>query len=214
MSYSSVAKLINESMSQGRGFIESVRSLAEQEGLDPKDFTLNPTKIANEICKLLQEDYSQTLMISAVLGQLVTSKEQERFPAPAFFLFLEFLSDIEETPKRLGSELPANVDDATTQVIELTTTLVSIICEWTESGIMGVSKECPPSLFDIARSVYRKTKLLQSGMWTCLSCGKIVNVSDTHALLCDDCDSGISGDEPEVCLNDTTYDRTGYGRIK
>lgn len=213
MSYREVAKQINSSMTNGRGFIESVRNLAKEKGLDPNDFVLDPDVIADEIRSILREGYSQTLMISAVLGQLVSSQDEERFPPPAFFLFLEILAEIEDTPRQTGKDLPSNVDDSTSKVIELTTTLVSLICEWGESGIVGVSKDCPQSLHDIARSVFRKTKLLQSGMWTCVSCGKIVNVRDTHALLCDECDSGIDG-ESDSASDAGTYDRTGYGQTR
>ncbi|MFW9919564.1 MAG: hypothetical protein ACFFED_08195, partial [Candidatus Thorarchaeota archaeon] len=214
MPYREVAKRINTSMANGEGFLESVKILVEDQGLNPADYRLDSLEIVKEIRRILQEDYSQTLMISAVLGQLVESKEHERFPPPAFFTFLEILAEIEEAPRRMGSEPPKNVDEATTRIIELTTTLVSLICEWSETGVVGVAKDCPSSLHDLARSVFRKTKLLQSGMWACVSCGKIVDASETRALLCSECDSEISTSSSSFSENGDTKDRTGYGRTK
>ncbi len=201
-------------MAKGNGFLESVKSLVSEKGLNPNDYQLDSLEIVREIKRILQEDYSQTLMISAVLGQLVESKEHERFPPPAFFLFLEILAEIDEAPRRMGSEPPKNVDEATTRIIELTTTLVSLICEWRQTGVAGVAKDCPPSLHDLARSVFRKTKLLQSGLWACVSCGKIVNASETRALLCSDCDSELSGESSELFENSASRDRNGYGRAR
>lgn len=199
-------------MTKGMGFPQAVASLTKELGLNSNDFKLDSTKIYQEIREILMEEYTQTLMISAVLGQLVEAKEHERFPPPAFFVFLEILAEIDEAPRRMANHAPKNVDEATTRIIELSTTLVSLICEWGEMGVIGVSKECPPSLNDLARSVLRKTKLLQSGMWACVSCGKIVNVSETRALLCEDCDSELSGNPTELYENNRTKDRTGYGR--
>ncbi len=210
--YRKVAERVNASMAKGEGFLESVRTLALESGLNPEDFHLDPLEIVKEIRKILVQDYSQTLMISAVLGQLVESHDKERYPPPAFFIFLEILAEIDDAPRKIGSEPPPNVDEATTRIIELTTTLVSLICEWGETGIIGVSKECAPSLYDLARTVFRKTKLLQSGMWTCVSCGKIVNVSETRSLLCPACNSEIVNGSPQI-FDDKARDRTGYGQL-
>jgi predicted Zn-ribbon and HTH transcriptional regulator len=199
-------------MEKGKGFIDSVQELAKEKGLPSGDYVLNSQKIVKEIVKILKEDYSQTLMISAVLGQLVESKGEDRFPPPAFFVFLEILSEVTDTPRKLGEEPPANVDDSTTRIIELTTTLVSLICEWNVEGCVGVAKECPDSLKDLARAVFRKTKLLQSGMWTCVSCGKIVEAKTTRALLCPECDSDLSDDSSYGFDTPIERDRTGYGR--
>jgi hypothetical protein len=197
-------------MEKGAGFIDSVQALAKENDLPQEDYVLNPEQIANEIGKILLEDYSQTLMISAVLGQLVESQGEEKFPPPAFFVFLEILSEVTETPRRVSEKPPKNVDDATTRIIELTTTLVSLICEWNVEGVVGVAKDCPANLKDIARAVFRKTKLLQSGMWSCVSCGKIVEAKTTRALLCVECDSGLS--DGSSFGFDQHSDRTGYGR--
>ena len=210
--YRDVAKRINSEMEQGEGFIDSVQALAKEKGLPSEDYVLDSEQIANEISTILKEDYSQTLMISAVLGQLVESKGEERFPPPAFFVFLEVLSDVTETPRRVGDTPPKNVDEATTRIIELTTTLVSLLCEWNVEGVVGVAKDCPDSLKDIARSVFRKTKLLQSGMWVCVSCGRIVETMSTRALLCEECNSGLSHGPSNDFGQPIERDRTGYGR--
>ncbi len=215
MEYRDVAKRVNASMAKGGGFIESVHSLAAENGLNPDDFKLDPLQIVKEIRTILKQDYTQTLMISAVLGQLVESSDQDRFPPPAFFVYLELLSGINEAPRRLEHETPQNVDESTTRVIELTTTLVSLICDWGETGVVGVAKDCPESLRDIARSVFRKTKLLQSGMWACVSCGRIVDMANTHALLCNECNSEISSSAAEGPDDSVAEgDRTSYGRRK
>ncbi|MFW9908076.1 MAG: hypothetical protein ACFFEF_05835 [Candidatus Thorarchaeota archaeon] len=210
--YREIAKRINDAMTKGEGFIESVQALASEQGLSPEEYKLDSTKIANEIRKILQEDYSQTLMISAVLGQLLESKGNERFPPPAFFAFLEILSDVSDAPRRVGDTQPQDIDESTTRVIELTTTLVSLICEWGEVGVVGVAEDCPESLRDIARAVFRKTKLLQSGMWTCVSCGRIVDAKETRALLCSDCDSGLSENSGSDIVPPHERERNGYGR--
>ncbi|MDF1540279.1 MAG: hypothetical protein P1Q69_15400 [Candidatus Thorarchaeota archaeon] len=209
--YREVAKRINKAMADGEGFIQSVQRLAIENGLKENDYSLNPVQIANEISKILKEDYSQTLMISAVLGQLVESQGEDRLPPPAFFVFLEILSDVTDTPRRVGDNPPNNVDESTTRIIELTTTLVSLICEWNETGVVGVSKDCPPRARDIARSVFRKTKLLQSGLWCCVSCGRIVEAKHTRALLCSECDSNLS-DDTTFGLSERERTRSGYGR--
>lgn len=212
MEYRDVAKRVNASMAKGDGFIESVHSLAAENGLNPEDFKLDPLQIVKEIRTILRQDYTQTLMISAVLGQLVESKQQDRFPPPAFFVYLEILSGINEAPRRLEHEPPQNVDESTTRIIELTTTLVSLICDWGEAGVVGVAKDCPEALRDTARSVFRKTKLLQSGMWACVSCGRIVDVADTHALLCNECNSDIASSASDGDVAEG--ERTSYGRRK
>jgi hypothetical protein len=213
MEYRDVAKRVNASMAKGDGFIESVHTLAAESGLNPDDFKLDPLQIVREIRAILKQDYTQTLMISAVLGQLVESKDKERFPPPAFFVYLEILSGINEAPRSLEHEPPQNVDESTTRIIELTTTLVSLICDWNETGVVGIAKNCPESLRDTARSVFRRTKLLQSGMWACVSCGRIVDVATTHALLCSECNSEISSSGSED-LDDSIAggERTSYGR--
>ncbi len=212
LSYREVAKRINSEMEKGGGFIDSVQALAKEKGLPMEDYILNPEQIANEIRNILKEDYSQTLMISAVLGQLVESQGDEKYPPPAFFGFLEILSDVTDTPRRVEEKPPKNVDEATTRIIELTTTLVSLICEWNVEGVVGVAKDCPETLRDIARAVFRKTKLLQSGMWACVSCGKIVDAKDTRALLCSECDSTFSNDSEYGYSPRVERDRTGYGQ--
>ena len=95
------------------------------------------------------------------------------------------------------------------------TTLVSVICEWSEQGVVGVSEDCPESLKELAKAVYRKTKLLQGGLWTCISCGNIVNVRDTRALMCFECDQKVSRRTPEGRFEVFGgRDRTAYGRTK
>jgi len=211
--YREVAKRINKAMADGEGFIDSVHLLAVENGLKEDDYSLNPIQIANEISRILKEDYSQTLMISAVLGQLVESQGEERFPPPAFFVFLEVLSEVTESPRRVSDTPPKNVDESTTRIIELATTLVSLICEWSETGVVGIAKDCPLKLRDIARSVFRKTKLLQSGLWACVSCGRIVEAKTTRALLCSDCDSDLSEDTAyRAGEQSRERTRSGYGR--
>ena len=65
----------------------------------------------------------------------------------------------------------------------------------------------------MARAVFRKTKRLQGGLWTCISCGNIVNVKETKALMCLDCDSSISRSDIHHRFDQMAgRDRTGYGR--
>ncbi len=180
-------------MQKGKGLIESVQMIAKENNLDVKQYRINSEKIVDEVRKILLEDYTQTLMISAVLGQMVESKGKDRFPPPAFFAFIEIISEIEEAPRDVKSETSMEIEEHTTRIIELLTTLVSLLCEWSEKGIIGVSSDCPDSLRDIARTIFRKTKLLQGGLWTCISCGNIVEVRETKALMCLDCDNKIEG---------------------
>jgi hypothetical protein len=178
-------------MEKGMGLLEAVTSIAEEKGIHKK-YRIDAEKIIKETERILREDYTQTLMISAVLGQMVEAKGTDRFPAPAFFAFIEMLSRIPDAKRDTKSESSTEIEERTTRVIELMTTLVSVLCEWSEKGVVGVAVDCPQTLRDMAKTIYRKTKLLQGGLWTCISCGKIVNAKETHALMCTDCDSKIT----------------------
>ncbi|MHA1772421.1 MAG: hypothetical protein ACTSYL_11905 [Candidatus Thorarchaeota archaeon] len=212
--YSDIAGRINKDMKAGKSLVVSVHHIAQECGLDPSKYKLDASRIASTIKQILREDYSQTLMISAVLAQMVESKGKNRLPPPAFFAFLEFLTETSETARRNNTEPPDHVDESTTLIIELATSLVSVICKWSKTGIEGVSDDCPAGLRDLAKVVVRKTKLYQAGMWTCLSCGKIVALRKTHALLCPECDARLSGDRPRVTdsISRRERHRVGYGQ--
>jgi hypothetical protein len=202
-------------MAKGMGFLESVRDIANEHGLKGTKYKIDAAKIVREAEKILREDYTQTLMISAVLGQMVEARGRERFPAPAFFAFIEMLSLIPDAPRDTKSESSTEIEDRTTRIIELMTTLVSVLCEWSEKGVVGVAEDCPESLQDMAKTVFRKTKLLQGGLWTCISCGEIVNVKDTRALMCRSCDNSISRSDIHQRFDQMAgRDRTGYGKTK
>jgi len=215
LSYDNVARRVNEAMKGGEGLIEAVEALVKENDLDARKYQINAVKIVDEISNILQEDYTQTLMMSAVLGQMVEAKGRDRFPVPAFFAFLEILAQAPRAPIDTKSETSKQIEEVTTRVIELTTTLVSVICEWSQEGVSGVAEECPEALKDLARLVFRKTKMLQSGLWTCISCGGIVNVKTTRALMCQDCEDDLRGDStsPDDLVR-WERDRTGYGRTK
>jgi DNA-directed RNA polymerase subunit RPC12/RpoP len=195
------------------GLLDSVKNIAGEHGLNEKNYRIDASKIVREAEKILQEDYTQTLMISAVLGQMVEARGRDKLPAPAFFAFIEMLSTIPDVPRDSKSESSTEIEDRTTRIIELMTTLVSVLCEWSEKGVIGVADDCPTSLHGMARAIFRKTKLLQGGLWTCISCGNIVNVKETRALMCTDCDSRISRSDIHKRFDQMAgRDRTGYGR--
>lgn len=211
--YATVARRVNRLMSKGTGFLESVRQIAKSSNMDPGRYRIDATRIVGEVNKILREDYTQTLMISAVLGQMVESRGSDRFPAPAFFAFIELLADVPDARRDSRSETSREIEDRTTRIIELMTTLVSVICEWSEQGVIGIAEGCPEDLKDLAKAVFRKTKLLQGGLWTCISCGSIVNVRETHALMCEDCDRKVARSRPEERFEVFGgRDRTAYGR--
>lgn len=211
--YQTIARKVNRMMAKGMGLLDSVRDIAKEHGLKETTYRIDATKIVRETEKILREDYTQTLMISAVLGQMVEARGRERLPAPAFFAFIEMLSRIPDAPRDTKSESSTEIEDRTTRVIELMTTLVSVLCEWSEKGVAGVANDCPESLRDMAKSVFRKTKLLQGGLWTCISCGDIVDVKETRALMCHKCDSSISRSDIHQRFDQMAgRDRTGYGR--
>ena len=211
--YQTIARNVNRMMAKGMGLLDSVRTIAKEHGLKVTKYRIDATKIVRETEKILREDYTQTLMISAVLGQMVEARGRERLPAPAFFAFIEMLSRIPDAPRDTKSESSTEIEDRTTRIIELMTTLVSVLCEWSEKGVAGVADNCPESLRDMAKSVFRKTKLLQGGLWTCISCGDIVDVKETRALMCHKCDSSISRSDIHQRFDQMAgRDRTGYGR--
>jgi hypothetical protein len=210
--YRTIAERVNKEMVEGMGFMESVQAIAAEFGLSKNKYGLDSVKIVAEIEKILKQDYSQTLMISAVLAQMVESEGADRFPAPAFFAFLEILSKVREAPRHSTEDSPVNIDENTTRIIELTTTLVSIVCEWSEEGVVGVSDQCPKELNDVARTIYRRTKLLQSGMWACISCGTIVDVKQTRALMCPACDGSLSENASPNSSSYRERERLGYGK--
>ncbi|MBE0526088.1 MAG: hypothetical protein IH631_04045 [Candidatus Thorarchaeota archaeon] len=214
LTYPTVAKRINRMMKKGSGLIESVQEIAVEHKLKPNKYNINPVKIVAETEKILREDYTQTLMISAVLGQMIESRGKERFPPPAFFAYTEMLFRISDAPRDVKSETSIEIAERTTRNIELMTTLVSVLCEWSEQGVVGVADDCPDILRDIARAIFRKTKLLQGGLWTCISCGNIVESRETRALMCYECDSKLSGsrsiEDRYESLGEN--DRRSYGR--
>jgi hypothetical protein len=216
LTYQTVAKRVNRMMRKGSGLIESVQEIAREQKLKPSRYKINPVKIVTETEKILREDYTQTLMISAVLGQMVESRGQERFPPPAFFAFTEMLSKITDARRDTKSETSIEIEDRTTRIIELMTTLVSVLCEWSDQGVIGVAEDCPDELRDIARAIYRKTKLLQGGLWTCISCGTIVEVRETRALMCRDCDTRLTGSRSIEDRFESLggKNRKGYGMSK
>ena len=214
LTYPTVAKRVNRMMKKGSGLIESVQEIAIEYKLKPKNYKINSIKIVAETEKILREDYTQTLMISAVLGQMVEARGKDRFPSPAFFAYTEMLARISHAPRDVKSETSIEIEERATRIIELMTTLVSVLCEWSEQGVIGVADDCPDSLRDIARTIFRKTKLLQGGLWTCISCGSIVEARETRALMCLDCDSKLSGNRSIEDRYESLggSDRTGYGR--
>ena len=78
LTYQTVAKRVNRMMRKGSGLIQSVQEIAVEHKLKPNKYKIDPVKIVAETEKILREDYTQTLMISAVLGQMVESRGQER----------------------------------------------------------------------------------------------------------------------------------------
>ncbi|PNX52825.1 MAG: hypothetical protein BV458_07630 [Thermoplasmata archaeon M9B2D] len=201
-------------MGKGKGLLESVQEIAKENKFNPKKYRIDPVEIVAETEKILREDYTQTLMISAVLGQMVEARGKKRFPPPAFFAFIEMLSMVSDVPRDTKSETSTEIEERATRVIELMTTLVSLICEWSEKGVIGVATDCPESLREVARAVFRKTKLLQGGLWTCISCGNIVEARETKALMCLDCDKKISSSRSIEDRFESLggRDRIGYGR--
>ncbi len=214
LTYQTVARRVNRMMRKGSGLIESVHEIAVEQNLKPDKYRIAPEKIVSETKKILREDYTQTLMISAVLGQMVEAKGPERFPPPAFFAFTEMLSQVSDARRDTKSETSIEIEDRTTRIIELMTTLVSVLCEWSEQGVVGVSQDCPDSLRDIARAIFRKTKLLQGSLWTCISCGNIVDANETRALMCHECDIRLSSSRniEDRFESFGGRDRKGYGR--
>ncbi len=212
--YSEVAERVNRDVKAGKSLAASVQTIAKKYGLRPSDYRFDSKKIAARIKSILCADYSQTLMISAVLAQMVESNGPNRLSPPAFFAFMEFLSETTATARRNKTEPPTHVEESTMKIIELTTSLVSVICKWSKTGISGVADDCPEELVSIAKTVVRKTKLYQAGMWTCLSCGRIVALRKTRALLCPECDARLSQDIPRPASTSTKRERhrVGYGR--
>ncbi|MFW9960785.1 MAG: hypothetical protein ACFFDV_07200, partial [Candidatus Thorarchaeota archaeon] len=80
--YSIIARRVNRMMEKGNGLLESVQDIAKENKLNPKKYRIDPVKIVAETEKILREDYTQTLMISAVLGQMVEARGKKRFPPP------------------------------------------------------------------------------------------------------------------------------------
>jgi hypothetical protein len=78
--------------------------------------------------------------------------------------------------------------------------------------MVGIASSCPLSLKELARAVYRKTKMYESGLWTCISCGQVVDLQDTHALMCQSCNAGISKKEKEADIPEKI--RKGYGQTE
>jgi hypothetical protein len=217
LSYGELANRVNTAMHQGQDFVESVELVLKEEGLPVNKYRLRPKAIAQEIDSILNQDYSQTVMISAVLARMAASDDEPNFPMPAFFAFLEFLADIEEPPEDEKKESANEIEEHTTRLIELLTTLVSLICSWSNGMIAGVSKECPDSLTETAKIIFRRDRLYRAGLWICISCGKIVDFSETSGLMCSKCSSGLGESFLDSNMEeDERFERTrtGYGKTK
>ncbi len=213
LSYQEIAQKVNQAMLNGMDLRQAVETIANEFNLDPSHYRISAIKIFAEAKRILREDYTQTLMMSAVLARMVEATGKERLPVPAFFVYLELLNAVDQPIPDRRAETSDDIDIATTRMIELLTTLVSIICKWSKDGIVGIADDCPTSLREIAKTVYRKTRLLQNGLWICISCGKVVDVKTTRALLCPECDRNLSQDAiDQYCDECETLDRTGYGR--
>ncbi len=211
--YSDVVRRVNAEMAKGESLISSVQTLARETGLDPRRYVLDPLRIIDRIREVLTEDHTRTLMISAVIAQMVESPRSSRLPLPAFFAFMEILSEI-EGQMVLRRDTPQDVEETATEVIELITTLVSLICAWSKTGIKGVAPDCPAELRSLAKTVLRKTRLYQGGMWVCISCGRVVSLRDVRGLVCRDCDKGPRHGSAAVHKVDSTSaerHRIGYG---
>ena len=214
LNYQEVAERVNQAMQNGSTLIQAIRLIVKQEKLNPNDFQISALEIFREAQTILKEDYTQTLMISAVIAQMVEGSDKTKFPIPAFFAFMEVLGTVEDTPKDTLSEESDQIDKHTTRLIELMTTLVSLICKWSDKGIIGVAEDCPESLRDIAQQIHWKTKMYQSGVWSCISCGKMVNIKDTRALLCKECDNSITDEIKRVSFDSKGRERIGYGQTR
>ena len=215
LEYRQLALRVNKEMSRGESFVQSVDSIVREVGLNPDGYKLSPKSIADEALGILQRNYSRTLMMSAVLARMMESKGKDALPPPAFFAFLELLSAIPDAPRRITGGASMEVDEDTTRMIELLTTLVSLVCEWSKDGIRGVARNCPESLVPMARTVFRKTKLYQGGLWTCISCGRIVGLGETRALVCPQCDTRMAQAFPGMGLSSPKErERVGYGRAE
>lgn len=210
MQYSELAQRVNQELRKGISFSQSILNIAIENGLTPKKYQLDAKKIVEAIRQILREDYSQTLMISAVLSRMVDSESTNRIPVPAFLAYLEILAELPGNVRELKTESSTEIETKTTRMIELLTTLVSIICEWSKEGMVGIAATCPPALKELARAVFRKTKMYENSLWTCISCGKVVNLQDTHALMCESCNAGLSKEKSDMDLPERI--RTGYGR--
>jgi hypothetical protein len=214
LSYKEVARRVNQAMSEGSSLLKAIHMIVKESHLSPDDFQISSTALVNEAKTILMEDYTQTLMISAVMAQMVEAEGTERLPIPAFFAFMEVLAMVEEAPRDDKSESSTEIDKHTTRMIELMTTLVSVICEWSEEGIVGICKDCPQELKEVAQQIHWKTKMYQSGIWSCISCGNMVDVKDTKALMCRDCDVSISGEITRLRPQSPERDRIGYGQTR
>ncbi len=213
ISYRDIAQRVNDEMTEGKGLQDSIRAIVQEQGLDPDTYRLSATKIVAEAKRILREDYTQTLMISAVLGQMVEGPEKDRFPVPAFLAFLEVLAFVDDARRDTKSETSQDIDEHATRMIELMTTLVSVVCKWSKDGVVGVADDCPTSLQELAMTVFRKIKLLQSGLWTCISCGNIVSAKETNSLMCLECNAKIDESEPvRPKRRGRERARTGYGQ--
>ncbi len=203
--YSDVLSLVQNKLKAGNDIVFTVQSIAKEHGVPVNDLYISPIDVYNEILKYLNYSMSQTLLISAVLGQMADTSAPPKIPHPAFFAFLEILKSASPSKKHSADE--DNIDQIITQLIELLTTLVSLICKWDSKGIAGVSESCPASLKDIAKTVVRKTKLLEAGMWVCIRCESIVSIDSVKGLLCEKCASEIySDDVPFEDFDDVDFD--------
>jgi hypothetical protein len=69
--YQTIARKVNRMMAKGMGLLESVRDIAGEHGLKETKYQIDAIKIVQEAEKILREDYTQTLMISAVPGTCI-----------------------------------------------------------------------------------------------------------------------------------------------
>ena len=215
--YSEVVRSVNDRMGRGMGLLPSVREVALEHGLDPEKYTISPTALVREAEEILRSNYARALIISAVLAGMLERDGGDELPLPAFFAFVELLDETPQPEHHSGVPTAEDIESSVRRVIELMTTPVSVVCDWSTGGIEGVAESCPDEVVPLAKAVVRRTKLYQAGLWSCLACKRLVDLKDVRGLLCPECDASVGMTGPGHCLlpgEPPELDRLGYGHTR
>ncbi|MEM2141965.1 MAG: hypothetical protein QXQ81_01735, partial [Candidatus Thorarchaeota archaeon] len=112
ISYEEIGLEVNSLIQSGASLEEAIKKVAVRLGLDPVEYGFDAEAIDAEMRSILGSGYAQTLMITAVLSQMVAPVGRGRLAVPAFLLFAEILSEVKDIPPETHVDIAQSVSES------------------------------------------------------------------------------------------------------